>query len=677
MGKTARHIIIMLFCILLMAGCKCNKTERSNLTGLDSFITANKKVMLERPDSLISMLEDSARHAPDSVIYYYCKMYIGRCQYYKDDINASIASVDTVLSFCARQHSTPDIYKMRSQCWNIKAVGLQTLNLRKDAMACVNKAYYSVSRADDRREMANICLNGADIERQRGNYPQSMEWCEKGLKACDSLKQDMIRYNIYISFAQNYVDMNDYERSRRYFSMASKGYDKFSDYEKFNFNNSRGNALFAEKDYKAALNCFRRSRQLSLQMQLKSAEAIANGNLAETFINLGMMDSASVCLDKSMSYFSKPDTDDGIRFYLNGLKIDMALRDGRIDEAGKLLAVPFKADKIGRPYMYLFYKRLLEFYTKTRDYEKAFKYKNLVCSYDDSLRNIQQLNRVAEIQYSYKRDTTILKRDLIISNGIEREHNFVFAIVICIVLLILLASLLFMMRYIYKRRVEKRRQEQWNIVAKLKMENVRNRFSPHFIFNVLNIVMPSMVKDKQDEDIMKTLISTIRYNLINSNDLVIPLQNEINMVKHYVELRKVTHRDTTPDVTWDIAQDVDTTQYIPSMIIQIPVENALKHAFPPLFTECPRIHISIKRTTLYNCDIEINDNGIGINSQKTASDSSLNTGNGIKLIMRMTEVMNAANAEHIIFRIADRSVASAQTGTTVTIQIPYNYHFES
>ncbi len=178
-------------------------------------------------------------------------------------------------------------------------------------------------------------------------------------------------------------------------------------------------------------------------------------------------------------------------------------------------------------------------------------------------------------------------------------------------------------------------------------------------------------------DIMKTLISTIRYNLINSNELVIPLKDEVNMVKHYVELRKATHRDTTPDVTWDIAQDVDTTQYIPSMIIQIPVENALKHAFPPSFTPCSQIHIFIKRTDRHNCDIEISDNGIGINSQQTVSDTSMNTGNGIKLIMRMTEVMNAANAEHIIFRIIDRSVASAQTGTTVIIQIPYNYHFES
>lgn len=409
MGKTARHIIIMLFCILLMAGCKSDKTDRSNLDGLDSFITANKKVMLERPDSLISMLEDSARHAPDSVIYYYCKMYIGRCRYYKDDINGSIATVDTVLSFCNRQPSTQDIYKIRSQCWNIKGVGLQTLNLRDDALVCVEKSYYNVRRAKDRREMANICLNGADIERQRGNYPQSVEWCEKGLKACDSLKQDMIRYNIYITFALTYTDMKDYKQSRHYFAMAAKGYNGFSDYEKFQFNNSRGNALFAEKDYNSALSCFRKSLGISRNMKLKSAEAIVNGNLAETFINLGNMDSASVYLEKSIEYFSKPDTDDGIRFYLNGLKIDIALREGRMNEAKKLLAAPFKAEKIGRPYVYLFYKRLMEFYTKTSDYENAFKYKNLVCNYDDSLRNIQQLNRVAEIQYNYKRDTTITR----------------------------------------------------------------------------------------------------------------------------------------------------------------------------------------------------------------------------------------------------------------------------
>ena len=111
----------------------------------------------------------------------------------------------------------------------------------------------------------------------------------------------------------------------------------------------------------------------------------------------------------------------------------------------------------------------------------------------------------------------------------------------------------------------------------LKMENVRNRFSPHFVFNVLNIFISNLPKGVNVKP-LRLLIQVLRANLLTCDQVAVSLEDELQMVMSYSALRHETN-PLLPMPRFDIAKEVDMTLMLPSMILQIPVENALKHAF--------------------------------------------------------------------------------------------------
>ena len=74
------------------------------------------------------------------------------------------------------------------------------------------------------------------------------------------------------------------------------------------------------------------------------------------------------------------------------------------------------------------------------------------------------------------------------------------------------------------------------------------------------------------------MIQVLRTNLLTCDKIAASLDEELQMVVNYASLRHETN-PFLPLPVYDIAKDVDLSSMIPSMIIQIPVENALKHAF--------------------------------------------------------------------------------------------------
>ena len=114
---------------------------------------------------------------------------------------------------------------------------------------------------------------------------------------------------------------------------------------------------------------------------------------------------------------------------------------------------------------------------------------------------------------------------------------------------------------------------------------------------------------------------------------------------------------------------------IPSMIIQIPVENALKYAFDGLQDESNKLSISISQSETGLC-IFIEDNGSGYDPGKY-TDSKRGTGTGLKVLFRTIELLNSKNQEKASFDIQNLITSNiGQHGTRVTIFIPFNYQFK-
>ncbi len=106
--------------------------------------------------------------------------------------------------------------------------------------------------------------------------------------------------------------------------------------------------------------------------------------------------------------------------------------------------------------------------------------------------------------------------------------------------------------------------------------SLKNQISPHFLFNSLNTLTSLMYEDRDlASDFVTRLASTYRYILDNREYDLVDLEKELNFLDAYIFMMNVRHKNAV-DITTEV--DLDTkTYFIPTLSLQMLVENALKH----------------------------------------------------------------------------------------------------
>ena len=108
---------------------------------------------------------------------------------------------------------------------------------------------------------------------------------------------------------------------------------------------------------------------------------------------------------------------------------------------------------------------------------------------------------------------------------------------------------------------------------------------------------------------------------------------------------------------------------LPSMLIQIPVENAIKHALRGKEGE-RRLWIDVHRSGTYIC-VRITDNGGGFK----LNSANRGTGTGMKVIMQTIQILNAKNKEMIETSVHNIPLPDGETGCEVSFHLPLNYDY--
>lgn len=682
-----KYKLLPVWLVILLVGItiSCNRPSVSNEKWCTSIINLGDSLndlSIRNPDSFSLILSQFPIDTNDSLNWYFRLLYYARNNFLKGEFDSALNKTSIIEAYSKRTAPSSSMSTILAACFNIRGVIMQTINNCDSALSCYKRAYQEVNKADVKREVFNICLNMADVFRQLGKLPESAIWYRKSMFLADSLGKDPIKSQILSGLGTVYAHMNNYTLAHYYYTLADSCYPPKSLYEKHVFYNNWGNIYSKEEKPDQALKCFKKSLISTLKLQQPIAKAIVYGNLGQTYMELEQLDSAHKYLDMSAQFFfHSPDADDAIRFYLNGLYAAIALKENNLSVAKQYLSKPFDPARIGPIYLYLHNKRLLEYYEKKGNYTEAYKYQKLVSTYDDSIRNVNYLNSVAESDMRYRQDTALLRRDIVIANVNSQVSNLQSTVTLTISLLVLTLIIALSIYSYFRRRNERKRREQLSLITKLRMENVRNRFSPHFVFNVLNAVIGSLSREESKTLPLRLLIQVLRSNLLISDKIAIPLQEEIELVKSYAGLRQSINPET-PTVEWNISPDINLELLLPAMIIQIPVENALKHAFPPTFNidETPLVSIQILSEDNGYTRIVIEDNGIGYvpGIKPTSKLHPNDTGTGIHILYRTVELLNLKNIHKMTFEITDRSVNHKEEhGTRVTILIPSLYNYNS
>lgn len=673
-------------CMMLLAACSSEKKEDDSwYRPIDEFVTQHQQMMQSQPDSMILQIRNLKCGGKPELVEQWKRLIVAKCCYLKGADPECQALIDLVNGFC-RQH--PDLettFKIQSYADNLQGVLLQAVGKREPARTYYIKAYRELMKLDHHNDAIDICINIADASRQLGKLADASSWYRRANFLADSLNLHEAQNSILAGLGQVYNDLRNYQLAHFYFRKAERQYPPRNPKDAHFFYNSWGNVYSSQEKPAEALKCFLKAQKAARQMGQPFMTAVVDANLGQTYLELNRLDSAQKYLANTTKFFFvQPNMQNDLQFYIDGLNAALALKQNRLDKASAILSKPYDLSKMSPNYLYLYHKGWADLYERKGQFAKALQYQKLMKQYDDSLRNATMVSNVQENELRFKQDTAIVRRDLILQST-QAEAKSSRLILLLVIGLLVVGVLALVVFYRYKSlRHKHQHREEMNRMMALKMENVRNRFSPHFVFNVLNIFISNLPKGVNVKP-LRLLIQVLRANLLTCDQVAVSLEDELQMVMSYSSLRHETN-PFLPMPRFDIAKEVDMSLMLPSMIIQIPVENALKHAFVGMEESGEKPLLDVK---VWIEDgmlrIDVIDNGCGgvgavagMGTRKTNAAAS--TGTGLRILNSTIEMLNAGNARKLYFKMQSRVGAAGggsdrQKGMCVSIGVPCEYDY--
>ena len=154
---------------------------------------------------------------------------------------------------------------------------------------------------------------------------------------------------------------------------------------------------------------------------------------------------------------------------------------------------------------------------------------------------------------------------------------------------------------------------------------LRYQLNPHFLFNTLNSIS-TLVLLKQTEQanaMLSRLSSFLRFTLINEAAAKVPLTQEIETLKLYLDIEKMRFEERLR--TYFTIEPAVENALVPSLLLQPLVENAIKYAVTPK-EEGADISVTAQLVG-QRVRITVSDTGPGL--QPGQQDHSLSTGVGM------------------------------------------------
>jgi two-component system LytT family sensor kinase len=207
-------------------------------------------------------------------------------------------------------------------------------------------------------------------------------------------------------------------------------------------------------------------------------------------------------------------------------------------------------------------------------------------------------------------------------------------------------------------RLEMNLEQHRQLLLKARMDALTAQINPHFLFNTLNTVS-SLIR--YDPDMARGVViklSNILRRLLRKHETFVPLQEELDFIDDYLDIEVARFgRDNL--VIHKQIDEKTLDAFVPSMLLQPIVENALKHG---LAAKLGGGELTIRTESQDGrLVIAIEDNGVGIPKERMAQ--VFEDGIGISNVHERLRVLYGAD-----FRM-DISSREGE-GTLIRIEIP-------
>jgi hypothetical protein len=199
--------------------------------------------------------------------------------------------------------------------------------------------------------------------------------------------------------------------------------------------------------------------------------------------------------------------------------------------------------------------------------------------------------------------------------------------------------------------------------------------NPHFIFNLLNTVQASVLKQEKlaAASVISRFAKLMRLSMELRKQKYVSVAKEMEMLQQYFELEALRIPDK---FSYDIHVDELVNPHhtwIPSMLIQPFVENALHHGLMHLSQRKGYVSISLHlRSKSLVCVVD--DNGIGrreaaiVNEGRGPDHQST----GMDVTIHRLRLLHKERGTDYVYEVTDKTGGDGQPqGTTITFSIPF------
>jgi len=215
-----------------------------------------------------------------------------------------------------------------------------------------------------------------------------------------------------------------------------------------------------------------------------------------------------------------------------------------------------------------------------------------------------------------------------------------------------------------------RRQKIEKKITELQMKIVRNQMDPHFTMNAVNSIIASINENekKQATQHLVQFSDMYRHLVLTADKITCSLGEELDFTRNYLAMEQFRFRNKFSfDIS--ISPEVNLNWAVPKMVIQSPVENAVKHGLLNLHGKGNLI-IRVLLNVHYLI-LEIEDNGIG--RKKAAEFLTNSTGKGMLVMQEFLRLYQKTTGIKVETDIQDLiSLDGLPIGTKVCLRMNIN-----
>lgn len=609
----------------------------------------------------------------DSNIYYLWLATRNKAFYAKMMVDSMIVVNRRIGDYLQRnsKEKSRTIDMLRTEWYLSKGVFLTAILGRPDSGLVYNQKATAILRKynDNKEQLLTSLTNTADYYRQMGKLDFSADAYLQALALADSMQTNRnARIVVELGISTAYSFMGDYDNSNYWWNRVEKKVDSMLYDDQFIFYNNRGNDLYFQHRYREAMPYFEKAVEVVKGREQKEWDYYtALANMGENYVCLGKVKEAKQALDEADSFFRKVGFSVGL-YYTTTSYMGLALLEDKPQVALNLVKNSTTPEHMIPQAIMQRLKQEERVMTVVGNYQQAYDIRTRMDNIRDSIQAVNMSMRMNANLLQFKHDKQLAEQQHIID---QQRMVSIIAWALCVVALLAIAILVALI-FLQRKRNQLREMAEQQRFIKLRMENARNRISPHFIYNALNHELLAQLKGKEVN--LYSLTQLLRRGVTQANNLETTLKEELEFVNYYVGVEgQQMGKDFLYNVIIEPSLDISKVK-LPSMAVQIFVENAIKHglrAMPQRENKYRQLCVKISRCNNHFTLIEVMDNGLGL-----STDSSNTTQTGMRIIRQTIQILNDKNKEHITFGIENSSVLeNNHTGCRSWIMIPDEYDY--